>query len=511
MSRTLLLLGILSYLYMVTMVTMAVPVNADESVQYHVIACNFYPNAKYHVFWNPCDGSTDLNLFGLQLKRSYNYIGALSSYIYYPFFLVYPSILTQRLLGLIFLVAFVSILTFLERENKSPVLIIFGLSFPLIYQLINDTGPVRYGLFMTVAAPWLVRQSIGVKQQGASKALLNILLGVLLFLAIEDKPFFVYVLPSVILLIVAYNVQPQERRLLQSIWFVLRQIWLGLSVMGGLACLYFFAAKTSSNDMYIADLIGSVKTYMLPEIATNLASYMVNFGKFSSMVYERAYFSLLNIPFSLLIWLAGVVFIGKIAKIGLAAIPTRIVVTGLAFILNVCVFFVTRNTWASHHFIFPYVFALLIICQSMAYIASRKYFLVIYSVFSIVLASELWFSVPSARSSWERYEIFKFLQGADISEDYIIAHLSLGTYYVASLYGPKDQISLQIRHLDGRTATNIIRISDTLRRRILCVCRGADCNAANLSARFMNKVTFEQINLLTGDWKVFCETKRIYS
>src|SRR5262245_35396527 len=92
------------FLFIVTTIIRVVPINVDESIHYHVIACDFYSNAKYHTFWHPCDGSSNLNLLGVHLKRAYDYVGAFSSYFYYPFFILYPSILTQELVGVLFLI-----------------------------------------------------------------------------------------------------------------------------------------------------------------------------------------------------------------------------------------------------------------------------------------------------------------------------------------------------------------------------------------------------------------------
>src|SRR5262245_22938809 len=74
------------FLYCATMIITAVPIQVDEAIQYHPIACDFYNNAKYNTFWHPCDSSARLNLSGIQLKRAYGYVGSLSSYFYYPFF-----------------------------------------------------------------------------------------------------------------------------------------------------------------------------------------------------------------------------------------------------------------------------------------------------------------------------------------------------------------------------------------------------------------------------------------
>jgi len=179
------------FLFISILVMVLVPVNMDESIHYHPLSCDFYDNAKYHIFREPCDGSYDLNFLGFKLKRAFHYSGSLSSYIYSIFFRIYPSIITQRLVGILFLLLLVGTVVLLEKENKVSVLVLFGLSYPIIYQVVNDTGPVRYGLWVCFLTPLLARYIVQ-SQHIYRKVLLNIVLGVTLFLAVEDKTFFLY-------------------------------------------------------------------------------------------------------------------------------------------------------------------------------------------------------------------------------------------------------------------------------------------------------------------------------
>ena len=499
------------FLFSTTMIIKAVPINVDESIQYHVIACEFYELAKFHTFWNACDGSRNLDFLGVKLKRAYDYIGAFSSYFYYPFFRLSPNILTQRLLGVFFLIVLVTAVMLLEVQNKTSVLVLFGLSFPITYQFINDTGPVRFGIFMIALTPLIVKFTIRAKQT-YTKLLLNLVLGFLLFLAVEDKPFFLYFTPAIALLTIAYNHDETSLRpILDSLRTLQREMWPSAAIFLTLTSAYLLMAKTTSGQPYIFELMASVKPQKFTEALKSLLSFMVNFEKFSSMVYDSAQFRSLNISFSLLIWSYGMFFIAKACKEKRRLLPPlKILFSSTAFIASVVALLTARNAWTGHHFIYPYTFALLVVCQSTWYQAERKKgFLMIYSVFSIVLAAELSFFVPAAQSSWERYRIFDFLKEERTAEKYLIAHLSLGTYYVSSLYGHKDQLSLQIGTLDERTASKIIQVSSMVKRKILCVCRGPDCNAERLFNSFLGHVKFEEINLATDDWKVYIERKRI--
>ncbi len=492
----------------------------DETIQYHVIACDFYDNAKYHAFGSSCDGSLNLNLLGVQIKRAYRYIGSFSSWYYYPFFRLSPSFMTQKLVGVFFLIIFVATLMLLEEKNKISVMVIFGLSFPIIYQLTNDTGPVRYGIFMTVFTPLCVKFILRIRQNYI-KIVLNIILGFMLFLAVEDKPFFLYFIPSIILLTIAYNHDENRPRItVYSIKFLLRQMWVSIMIFVSFTS-FLLIAKTTSGEAYVSDLMKAVKPQTLTDALANLLSYMTNFQKFSSFVYDYHKFRLLNVLFSLSIWCYGFFFIAKIHKKGVnSLLPSKILFTSLALVVSIFVLLLMRNARTGHHFIYPYIFALLIVCQATSYETEGKAkFLVLYSFFSILLVIQLLLLVPRPQSSWERYKIFEYLKQETTARNYIIAHLSWGTYTIASLYGHKDQLSIDIPtwksarghegiSVDRKIAMEIMALSYRVKRRILCVCRGPDCNSEALFNIFLKKISFEEVHLANSDWKVYRERNR---
>ena len=514
------------FLFVMTMIIIVVPINVDESVQYHVIACNFYDNAKYHTFMNSCDGSSDLNLLGIHIKRAYGYIGSFSSYFYYPFFRLHPSILTQKLVGVFFSIIFVTTLMLLEDKNRMSVMVMFGLSFPISYQLVNDTGPVRYGIFMSVFTPLFVKFILRIRQNYV-KILLNIVLGFMLFLAVEDKIFFLYFIPSITLLVIAYNYEEKYgQRIIDSINFLLKELWISIIIFVILTLLYLIVAKTSSGHIFVFELMESYKAYQysFTGVLKTFLSFMINFQKFSHFVYPDGYskFRLLDTSFSLLVWVYGFFLIAKMCKKEVILLPpVKVFFTSLALILSIVVMLFSRNAWAGHHFIYTYIYALLVVCQSTSYVIEMKsQFLILYSFFSILLASQLLLFVPEPLSSWERYKIFEYVKQETIARNYMIVHISLGTYYISSLYGHKDQLSIQLgagarrnrpiqigTPLDNKTVTEIINLSEMVKRRILCICRGPDCNSENLSDSFLKRIGFEEVKLSTSDWKVYLEQR----
>jgi hypothetical protein len=123
-------------------------------------------------------------------------------------------------------------------------------------------------------------------------------------------------------------------------------------------------------------------------------------------------------------------------------------------------------------------------------------------------------------SSWERYKVFEYLKQETIARSYISAHLSWGTYTIASIYGHKDQLSIDVAtwkstrghqgiSIDSKTATKIMDLSYMVKRKILCICRGPDCNAETLSNTFLKRINFAEVHLSNDDWKIYIESNRI--
>ena len=75
-SLALLVMGLV--LSMAAMIIYSVPVNVDESVQYHPIACTAYPNAYYHTFKLKAV-VVALRLFPALLRQVHRVLGAIAA------------------------------------------------------------------------------------------------------------------------------------------------------------------------------------------------------------------------------------------------------------------------------------------------------------------------------------------------------------------------------------------------------------------------------------------------
>jgi len=409
--------------------------------------------------------------------------------------------------GICFLLAFVVVIGKLEPRHKASIWLLFGLSFPIVYQLIADTGPVRYGLLMTAITPWVVQLIVRATTR-TSLVTLNIVLGVLLFLAVEDKPFFLYLVPSVAILTLAYNTDP-ARGLLEEARALFTKTWICAVTFIGLVLLFLFEARTSNGATYFASLVHSVRQDSVRSVLVAFVSYMTNFAKFASMVYERTQLRVLNVSMSVTIWLPSLAFVG-IAFRKTPLLRRKLALTVVALAIGILTMLVMRNAWTGHHFFYCFVLAVFVVAQAVSHVErNRTPFLAAYVLASIVTIVEIPFWDPGETSSWERYKVFDYLNQKEIGNNFVIAHLSMGTYYVASLYGQRDQLAVQIDRLDTTSASRLIELSETTKRRLLCVCHGSGCDAESLARKFLSRITFSEVPLSNRDWKVYSETNRL--
>lgn len=168
------------------------PWHMDQYVMFHRLACE-NPAQALNTFREYCPGPyTKLGDF--ILYRSYSYIGAASSIIQAPLQLIYDRLITVQLAGLIFLI--LSLLA-IKKSFFLPIwsVAIMLLYFPLSYSLIQDGGPVRLTFLAIGITPYLLYKAY--YQRVKIKSFLSIFLMYgLWFASVEDKPFFMYLLPG---------------------------------------------------------------------------------------------------------------------------------------------------------------------------------------------------------------------------------------------------------------------------------------------------------------------------
>ena len=171
------------------------PWHMDEFVMFHRYACG-QPAQTLYAGWpgsNCDDQDLPFSILGLTYNRSYPYIGILSSIIIAPIASIYDSPNASILFGLIVLVLFGLLIAKAARLPGQYSLLSF-LFFPVSYSILHDSGPIRLSI---LAIPILL---IASRYLHAHLKLRSLVAGVLpivvCLLALEDKPFFAYLLPG---------------------------------------------------------------------------------------------------------------------------------------------------------------------------------------------------------------------------------------------------------------------------------------------------------------------------
>ena len=495
-------LSIFSWAFLL-LVLIFLPCNMDEFLPYHVISCDYYPNAQFHTLREPCSDFYDISLWGFTLKRAYHYIGSWSSWLYYPLFLLIPHPISHKLLGVIFFLIILSLSARLEKEHgdQSLWLLRLGMSFPILYQLIFDTGPVRWGLLVLFSAPLLIKY-IQLQRHIIFNLALQIFLGIITFLAVEDKPFFLYLLPSLICVCLAYN------------WTSTRDIGklLSNSMIVGLVFLiltgiYLFASKVGevSYFEYLRNMSGehNYSWQRAWEILQLNLSYLTNW-----YVYAHRNWSAGGLVHDVnahvgITLLELVLFI--LWKVRYQIDSNRIIWLSLGLLCNTAVFLYTQNVWAGHHFIFSYAILFLLFnhCLNYAPFNIKQIFLLLTCGYATLISLQFLLTQPFVEASRERDHIFSYLPQPEIGQNYVIVHTHWGTYYQSALYGDRQQLVMYAEPMGEPEVNRVVEVSRQLNRGVLIVCRGEECNAKTLYDKFQGQFTFVPTALPTQDWQVW--------
>ena len=138
---------------------------------------------------------------GISFYRSFAYGGITSSLVLAPFQYFWDSLATNQLIGILFL--FLSSLGIKKSFDLNSIGFLLGITwFPIAYSLIHDGGPVRVGFFTASWSPYLVQKYLSARHW-AVKAFYAACLSGLWLLSAEDKPYFFYLIPGIIILIAA--------------------------------------------------------------------------------------------------------------------------------------------------------------------------------------------------------------------------------------------------------------------------------------------------------------------
>jgi hypothetical protein len=507
-------------LFLIVLVILTVPWHMDEFLHYHVLACT-QPSQQLNVYRESCF-AYPTQLGGWTFRRAYPYIGITSSVLLWPFFTVMNAMLAHYAEGVVglFIVA-AGIASSLNLTKKAlPTLLLF---FPLTFAVLHDGGPVRVGLVALAWTPVILRRFATADQRPA-KAAWAALLVAMWVLAMENKPFFAYLLPGIVLWSLAGMAAHGELPRTRTRWMAV----LGLVAVAAGSAFALLVLTRVSGGPYLTYLIDRARSLPRrgtpPEIFLNSILFTLDWPYYAHRV------SLYNAPGGVpypqpFHRLAGALPLDSTWQAVTALILTLLVVAALAvaylwslvrlgrnstqairvsatLLLGAAIVLGAATMWArgfeTHHFIYMQVPLLGILALAVS--GQRRELLVLGSVFAAAALASLvaiWLVPRPPKASPEIPVVFQ--AALEISDrGTVINCSSWGCYYTYSLLNEDD-----VPVVFANTPEDAGRLAADMRsqgRRILHLC--FDCNAESVR-RLYPQAGVAQVSTGTSVWKLF--------
>ncbi len=451
-----------------------VPMNMDEALPYHPLACAAHPFASLHVFEEGCDGRYDLTVFfGLRIPGAYHYVGSFSALLYAPVYFLFHAPAAQYWFGLAFFFGFAWLLSgFMPRRALSlPLILSF---FPFIFQFIHDTGPVKFSMLLFPLGAILTRACMN-----ASPLLrygYAVVLAMLVMLAIEDKVFFIYLLPSFVCFCLAFLDAPDWR----SLFTRLRKcsgalILAALIVVAGIATLLFATMGEHTYLWHLTHVQMHLEKQSRPgTVLITCILLILAWPAYAHRVFDMEMINILLIIASILfagIFILVCFIIAWRRKMFLPLTP-RTELLMFSIFAALIVFLGPSRVWAGHHFVFLWIPAFVLFADFLDQLKPKAFLAVTLSFFALSAYSVLALtqSPMSFNMSPEREAIFSYFDDEKRAEESIVNYSSWGGYFIHSLYAPKNLLVTYIDPLDKDRATKLFDIARRTHRRIYDVC-----------------------------------------
>jgi len=497
-----------------------VPMNMDEALYYHPIACFDHPFSYLHVFRDACGPHNELRLFfGVSLPMSLAYTGIFSALIYAPFHYLFHGPAGQYVFGIMCLLLFAWQMTRLGRASwlSMPLVSAF---FPVAYQFIHDTGPIKFPFLLFTTAALLARGA-GERKKTAQAAL-SILSGLLTVAAVYDKIFLLFLLPGLFFFILAFVYDGDDwAGFTAAIGKIRPAVFLTAAIVcAGTAVL--LSAVGPDGKSYL-DRLRSLE-YAESAPLTQFLRFLLLYLTFWPAYAHRAFdaidvFDPQNIVFVCLA--GGLLAAGILGAIsgGLRLKRPRTVMLLLSFASIIAVFSIFRNIWAGHHFVFMWIPLLAIFVEYAGCAAGmrRTAFLSLFLVLNLLCVFVL-APLPQARhSARDRQTVLNHFQDERLAGKSVVTYISWGGYFLHALYGPRDQLITYIQPMNEKDSQKLLDISRQTGRDIYIVCLTGEtivsvnpwphavriCDGRSLEKMFGNELLFEEYLPGQKDWRVF--------
>lgn len=498
-----------------------VPMNMDEALYYHDLACRSHAASHLNTFREACDHRHDLWLFSwLSLPLSYPYIGVTTAFLYAPFFYLFHHAAAQYVFNLLFLFLFAWQVTALSRAPRRflPLVMAF---FPFAVSFLHDTGPIKI--------PFLVFTTLGLlastlyRQGKPAQAGLGLLAAYLICVAMYDKIYFVFLLPSLFLFVAAFlSGKDDEWRTWAT---TLKNTWLAVLLAVALACAglgLLLLATGANGQTYLARLQGldDAQSHQLGPLLLFLFDYLTFWPAYAyRFLAPDGFADLKNVLFSC----ASLAFIALGLASGHRAFrgyrKPRFVFLAASFAAMVGTFLVFRNVWASHHFVFLWIPLTVLFLDFLADLKGPRFWTMIAFYLALNLACCLALTPLAGPhdAGPDRQAVFDYFTDEQQAPHTLVVYASWGGYFLHTLYAPEQQLVTYAQPLDEREARRLFKLAHQTNRTLYIVCLRNDavpvptpsphlealCESFYLNRIFGNRLRFRDVLPGRPHWRVF--------
>jgi hypothetical protein len=468
------------------------PPNMDEFLPYHALACSHYPEASAHIFREGCYAYRTETLWHTLYYRPYGYVGVVSSVLYAPFFRVWPSMVSLYALACVITLLLYFCIARLHRLGWGWALILTAF-FPITYQMLHDTGPIRIAMLSFPLIALMARQMM------QSHAVLRYALGLcaafVMACAVEDKPFYLLLTPGLFFYVLAFV----EGSMLQCFKRCVGPMLLALVAFSVLIALILLQRVGSQSELYYYQTLSSVGgRHTLMETLNALALFMFDPSAYAHRDFMINQFSInLSIGAMLLLFLIPLLISGLLQR----RFDRADLCLLLSFVCTIGIFMVNRAVWAGHHFVYLFLPLLsLFLRQIRPHNACRRMGgLVCLGLFCVgLLSSTQTFAYVSPGGS----VLTTYLQHDEVGNHSLINFSSWGLYYIQSLYGAQGQSVTYAEPLTPSIAEMLVAKARSQGRDVLNAC--LDCDVNSMHASFgAHADSIEEIPINALPWRVF--------
>ena len=461
----------------------------DEAIHYQPLACVAYPLSSVNTFRADCH-ALYLSIGGHWLPlRSFQYAGAASALFFAPvWWLIGHPVALKVWTGLLWFGNGLLMARILGISWWFVSLVVM-FSIPVLAQHLIDTGPVSLQ-FLLIQLNVILALFV-VSGGGVYRALYSgSVAGLLAFIAFEQKAFVVFALPFAGLLFVAglsaatsrRNSMEIGQRPRASVWSICLRLGVFMCAFTAVATPLFqvlMSAKDRGGIPYGNYIRGSGDIYSLGRLSQWNAHFVELFTDY--FVYPTAYFhrnflvrpavvgkDVAGLPVSQ----ALVVALFVVAMLLLRNRMWRpLSFLAMSLILSLGdLFWIAKasRTWAGHHAIFAHVivFVGLAIGAWAAFARHPKIIAAVIGWLLFTQAQIYWViahATPDDHADRSRGEMFAIVDQPEFAERHLVVHLSWGSYFIDSLFGPKTQAVIWV---DNATDPGVPQLAEKLGRKL---------------------------------------------